>query len=231
VIRRGVLSMRLDATAELVAFRHKGGTTVRDKIEETYLLLEKIASELGEMAANVTTSLDSIDSDERLLDNLASFIEGDLTSIHTEVSSIESRLSAMVIGMSAMATDISGLARRAERARAAGHPRPPVSRSQLDQCGPRLRRAAEAGEPVPESVLETIDEYRGWHLEAVMDVESRLRGEFHKSGWLMEETGGVTSRIKRPEASSPSCAGSRPGSHRWRTSRLSNRRRQPRRPR
>ena len=57
--------------------------------------------------------------------------------------------------------------------------RPNVSRNQLAQAGPRVRRAFREQKEIPESVLGAIDEFRAWHLPPLQDVQSRLSSFFH----------------------------------------------------
>jgi ppGpp synthetase/RelA/SpoT-type nucleotidyltranferase len=79
-------------------------------------------------------------------------------------------------------------------------PRPPVSRNQLDQAGTRVRRAAEAGEPVAESVRETIAAFRDWHVGTGFFVEEMLVAALHSRTNLSQEQLPITSRAKTPDA-------------------------------
>jgi ppGpp synthetase/RelA/SpoT-type nucleotidyltranferase len=79
-------------------------------------------------------------------------------------------------------------------------PRPPVSRNQLDKVGSRVRRAAEAGQPVRDEIRAVVDAFRGWHLETVTEVEALLVGLFYEQAKLPRDRMPITSRPKTIEA-------------------------------
>ena len=81
-----------------------------------------------------------------------------------------------------------------------GESHPAVSRNQLDQAGSRVRRAVDAGEPVPDAVLETVNRFRAWHLESLTEVQRRLFEGIHAPLGEQANLIPITSRLKTPEA-------------------------------
>src|SRR5262249_4120968 len=58
-----------------------------------------------------------------------------------------------------------------------------------------VRRAAEAGQPVPVEILETVNQFRAWHLETLAAVQDRISDARGRRNHLSP-----TSRLKTPEA-------------------------------
>lgn len=78
----------------------------------------------------------------------------------------------------------------------AGPELPPVSRNQLDRAGSRVRKCRRDRLEIADSVLKTIDAFRGWHLPNVQDVQQVLSDMFHKRAEMDEKSLPITSRLK-----------------------------------
>jgi hypothetical protein len=79
-------------------------------------------------------------------------------------------------------------------------PNLPCSRNQLDRAPSRVRQAARDGVEPDQSVLDVIDLFRGWHFEAVQEVQGELSGFFHGEAGIEEERLPIGSRLKTPPA-------------------------------
>jgi putative GTP pyrophosphokinase len=80
-------------------------------------------------------------------------------------------------------------------------PEPPLSISQLNRLGDRLRRCESRGEPQRPEDLRALNEYRAWHRPTLTEARSRITAAFHERYGIAPEVVGVTGRpLKTTEA-------------------------------